>query len=99
MRKYFARDGYYTPKNCIYGPRPNEGVILTPYEWWRINDHLFKWERDGMIAQYHNEEEEAKKETSLKMTKTWENTQAVRTVSTSVTPLLPNSQQFHNFRK
>lgn len=75
--RYFYRNGYYTPKHCKYGPRREEGVIINPQEWDRINYHMIKWEDEKNFAEGLRANEQNKKEYSYNMTKKWENTLAV----------------------
>lgn len=76
--RYFKVDGTYVPKHCKFGPRPNEGAVITHEDWWRINDHLTRSQRDQDNAIAKVAKEEAKKQASFEMTRSWENTLTVR---------------------
>lgn len=79
--KYIYVGGQVIPKHCIYGPRPAEGIVLDNIEWCSIVDHLVKEQREKEFAAVLRAKENAKKDISFQMTKTWNNTLAVSDLS------------------
>lgn len=90
--RYFFIEGNYTPKHCIYGPRPREAIFFEPWEWFAINDTLYKNQRERAVMEMYAAKEQKKKDMSHDMTKNWQNTLAVSesSVGTSDLGIRPN---------
>ena len=79
--RYFYLNEFEYPKNCKWGPRPRQALLLSEEDWSRINDHL-KLQKDEFIPSEHElrlAEKERKKQKSQEITSSWENTLVVST--------------------
>lgn len=71
--KYFYRNDFYEPKNCIWGPRLKEGIILSKEEWSRLCNNSNKLNIDKNILRVKNGNQK-----HLIMTPGWKNMASVR---------------------
>lgn len=70
-------DGYFTPKNCKFGRRPRQGLLLSDEEWFRINNHLYMYQDEKAEQELMLLDKARKKKKSQEITADWENTLAV----------------------